>query len=478
MHPENDRFRRINCRKGEKWEEFRGIATETNLRTILWLCRQCRTIQKMIVTSQCPARPTCRFDFHQLSQHFPRRMSIALYRFASPVSIFRRLRLHRWWQCDWRIQLVPHYRTQNAIASASERRNNLSVVFYGSGCSTAAVRRLAANKNRVSTLSQPRAYFGTYNGPSDQTESEPVAGTISDATSEMDSIDGDQDKDPGVQNDTNDWWEEMEPLTAATDDDETDDVGTDDHDVGAVACSATDTALSPEILDYLSSAGVSPVLPKAKAKKRRVASSLEPPDTTIYHNGKPTYFQWDYRNHRRMEGTSHIKILRKIEQALKDAHLEPYGKRRGVRTVRLNILALDRGTQFRLASTKTFVKIKNEETYRNGSKIPSRKLVTKRIHRLLQTGRLVDTMMRLIYDRHTIRTCRHTANIGTLDRYVIGESFFGPTTHILMTAKTAKLILKELWLYGRSRTFSKMQSNHNFYQEMLKRRIRAEWLNQ
>lgn len=59
----------------------------------------------------------------------------------------------------------------------------------------------------------------------------------------------------------------------------------------------------------------------------------------------------------------------KIDQTLKDTHLEPFGKRRGVNTLRRNILAFDRGTKFRLARAKSFVKRKQQETFRNGSKI-------------------------------------------------------------------------------------------------------------
>lgn len=179
-----------------------------------------------------------------------------------------------------------------------------------------------------------------------------------------------------------------------------------------------------------------------------------------------------------MDGKGNFNVIRKIEQALNGAHLEPFGKRRGLRTLRRNILTFDKGTKFRLAQTKSFFKRKSKVTYRNGSKIPSRKFMAKRINSALGTSRLLKIIFQLLYDRHTIHACGHMAIIGTLDRYALGESFFGPTTHVFMTSKTAKMIIRELWLHGRSRTFSKMQNDHDIYQKMLKRRILAEMRNQ
>jgi hypothetical protein len=404
-------------------------------------------------------------------------MSIALYHFASPFSIFRQLRLHQWRQPDLRI-LVPHYGTQYFVSPPREGFNHVSVECYGSECVAPAIQNIRANKNWFSMFSQPCTTFCTFSRPSDQTLPESVTSAVSDVSSAAESSDNAHDDISATQNGDDDWWTEMEPVNSV-DGDDTDNVGTFDNDVGA-AGKLNDAEATPEILDYLSLNSVSSSSSgaTAKAKVYSVARSLKPPDTTIYHRSQPTYFQWDYRNHRKMDGMTHVKLLGKIEQALKDAHLEPFGKRRGVRTVRRNILLFNRGTRFRLAQTKSFVKRKTLQTYKHGSKIPSRKFMARKTNRLLQTGRLLKTMFQLIYERHTIRTCKHTAYIGSLDRYALGESFFGPTTHISMTAKTAKMILRELWLHGRSRTFTKMQNNHNVYQAMLKRRIRAEWLNQ
>jgi hypothetical protein len=198
--------------------------------------------------------------------------------------------------------------------------------------------------------------------------------------------------------------------------------------------------------------------------------TIQAPGTTIYHykSTEETYFQWDYRYHRKVKETNMINMLKKIETTLHNAHLEPYGKQRGVDTVRNNLLNLDVKEKFRLGRNKSLEKGKIIRKSGKNGLAPDYKVMHERMKRLLRPMYLLRSMLKVLYERHAIYASGYTVELSKLDEYCLGESFYGYKTHIRMDHHTAKLILRELWLHGWSGKFNKLQKEHNQYQERLR----------
>lgn len=197
---------------------------------------------------------------------------------------------------------------------------------------------------------------------------------------------------------------------------------------------------------------------------------VEPPNMTIYHykSTEETYFQWDYRNHPEVKERNVVNTLIKINRTLKDAHLEPHGKQRGVDTVRNNILNLDVTEKFRLGRHKSLQKGKIScKSTRDGVK-PDYERMQRRMTKLLRPNSLLRSILKVIYERHAIYASDYTEQIAHLDPCCLGESFFGPETNVRVDYDTSRLMLRELWLHGHSGTFNKLQGKHNAHQERLK----------
>jgi hypothetical protein len=194
------------------------------------------------------------------------------------------------------------------------------------------------------------------------------------------------------------------------------------------------------------------------------------PNMTIYQykSTEETFFQWDYRNHHNVIEWNMVNMLTKIDKTLKDAHLEPYGKQRGVDTVRNNVLSLDVTEKFRLGRHKSLQKGKLCCKVTRKGIIPDYDKTQKRMQQLLRPMYLMRSILKVIYERHAIYASGYTEQIAHLDPFCLGESFFGPDTKIRVDYDTARLMLRELWLHGHSSTFNKLQKNHNAQQERMK----------
>ena len=196
------------------------------------------------------------------------------------------------------------------------------------------------------------------------------------------------------------------------------------------------------------------------------------PNMTIYQykSTDETYFQWDYRYHPEIKEWNVMNMLIKIERTLKDAHLEPYGKLRGVDTVRQNIINLDVTEKFRLGRNKSLQKGKISCKFTRDGVQPDYKKTEKRMKRLLRPIPLLRSILKIIYERHAIYASGYSEQIAHLDPFCLGESFFGPDTNVRVDYDTARLMLRELWLHGHSSKFNKLQWQHNIHQERLKER--------
>jgi hypothetical protein len=194
------------------------------------------------------------------------------------------------------------------------------------------------------------------------------------------------------------------------------------------------------------------------------------PCTTLYHyqSTDETYFQWDYRYHPKLKGTHLVNTLKKIETTLQDAHLEPYGKLRGVDTVRKNILNFEVRDKFRLGRNKSLSMGKVIMKKSRNGPVPDYDKMRKRTKRLVRPLFLMRAIFKILYERHALYASGYTLEIAHLDSHCLGESFFGPDTKNKVDFDTAKLMLRELWLYGHSGKFNKLQKEDSKYHERLK----------
>jgi hypothetical protein len=188
-----------------------------------------------------------------------------------------------------------------------------------------------------------------------------------------------------------------------------------------------------------------------------------PPPTTLYdHFGpKELYFQWDYRNHPKVEHPNMIRLLKKIEVTLKDTHLEPFGTERGVETMRRNIESMENGTRFRLGRGKSLeVGKRNLDLRRytvNGVLKPHGKKLQRKMNIMLRTRPLMKSLLKLLCDRHSVYASGYTSDLGVLSPKMIGQSFFGPKTKKKVNTKEAKVMLRQFWILGFSEEFNKMR---------------------
>jgi hypothetical protein len=203
-------------------------------------------------------------------------------------------------------------------------------------------------------------------------------------------------------------------------------------------------------------------------KPQQLSSTV--PSMTIYQykSTEETYFQWDYRYHPKVTEWNVTNMLTKIEKTLKGAHLEPYGKHRGVDTVRNNILNFDVKEKFRLGRNKSLEKGKISVKLTRDGVQPDYKKTRQQMNQLLRPNYLLRSILKVIYERHSIYASGYTEQIAHLDPCCLGESFFGPDTPIRVDYNVSRLMLRELWLHGHSSTFNKLQWNHNTQQEQLK----------
>jgi hypothetical protein len=168
----------------------------------------------------------------------------------------------------------------------------------------------------------------------------------------------------------------------------------------------------------------------------------------ITYEGEETYFQFDYRNHKTEINTPMSNLLRKIETTLHNAHLEPFGRYRGVGTLKSNIENMQEGERFRLGRGRSLKK--------DGV------IVQLRRKKVNTTGfiKLKYALLRLLKDRQAIYGSGNTNTITELKWKQIGRSFFGPDSDICIKYKEAEGILRDLWFRGKSDKFNHLQKWH------------------
>jgi hypothetical protein len=188
------------------------------------------------------------------------------------------------------------------------------------------------------------------------------------------------------------------------------------------------------------------------------SSHLSPPPLITYE-GKETYFQFDYRNHKTEVKTAMKNLLEKIETTLLNAHLEPYDKFRGVGTIKQNIALMEEGVKFRLGRRRSLKK--------DGTVIPIR----KRPQNITGYIQLKRALLRLLKDRHAIYSSGNTNTITELKWKKIGQGFFGPDSDICVKYVEAERMLCDLWFRGKSDVFDKKQKWHFRLVEKKKQRL-------
>jgi hypothetical protein len=167
-----------------------------------------------------------------------------------------------------------------------------------------------------------------------------------------------------------------------------------------------------------------------------------------FRTKKETFFQFDYRNIDRVPITRpEVEVLlQKIEVTLKDTELEPYGTSRGVETLRKNIDALPDGAKFRMGGGKGSLQ-KVGEGYDKAVYVTS--------HRALRKA-----MFNLLYERHAIITSGWTHDMKKLTSEMIGQSFLGPETRVVVDHKLGKDVIQELWMRGVSSKYNRLIKKH------------------
>ena len=183
------------------------------------------------------------------------------------------------------------------------------------------------------------------------------------------------------------------------------------------------------------------------------------PPPLITYEGKETYFQFDYRNHKTEVNAPMKNLLEKIETTLYNTHLEPYEKFRGVATMKQNIELMEEGVKFRLGRRRSMTK--------DGGVMAIRK------HPENVTGyiQLKRALLRLLKDRHSIYTSGNTNTITELKWKKIGQGFFGPDSDVCVKYNQAERMLRDLWFRGTSDIFNKLQKWHFRLVEKKKQRL-------
>ena len=189
-----------------------------------------------------------------------------------------------------------------------------------------------------------------------------------------------------------------------------------------------------------------------------LSSNILPPPLITFE-GRETYFQFDYRNHKTEVNEPMKNLLEKIETTLHDAHLERHAKFRGVGTIKQNIELMEEGVKFRMGRRRSMKK--------DGAVIPIR----KRPENLTGYIQLKRALLRLLKDRHTIYTSGNTNTITELKWKKIGQGFFGPDSDICVKYKEAERMLRDLWFGGKSDIFHKLQKWHFRLVEKKKQRL-------
>ena len=185
--------------------------------------------------------------------------------------------------------------------------------------------------------------------------------------------------------------------------------------------------------------------------KARMPTLVEP-DTTepmigavplIMYKGKETYFQFDYRNHPPITDNDTKNLVRKIERALRNTHLEPIGTiNRGVETMTMNIENLKEGEDFRL-SRRTYSKAGLFEP----------------IHAIKpKTTRF--TLLKSLTERHALYATGNNPRFGSLKRNKLGQSLFGEDSEIEVLSRDVARILRNLWCFGECTMFNGLQRRH------------------
>jgi hypothetical protein len=166
---------------------------------------------------------------------------------------------------------------------------------------------------------------------------------------------------------------------------------------------------------------------------------------------KETFFQFDYRNVDRVPITSPEMedLLKKIELMLKDIELEAYGTSRGVETLRRNIDALPDSAKVR----KMAVAKSKRSSAKLGDGFDKAVYVTSH-------GALRRAMFNLLYERHAIVTSGWTFNMKKLSPQLLGQSFLGPETRVVMDHQLAKDVIGELWMRGVSSKYNRLLKRH------------------
>lgn len=162
----------------------------------------------------------------------------------------------------------------------------------------------------------------------------------------------------------------------------------------------------------------------------------------ITYKATPTYFQFDYRNHDAPLTESMQGLLRKIEATLENADLEPFGRNRGVETIKRNIENLREGDRYRIRKRS-----------RSKSGLIERKKKDK-----VNVNRY--TLLKLLKERHCIYTTGTHERLGQLDQIVLGRSLFGPESDVKITSREVEQVLNELWFQGVSSRFRGLQRTH------------------
>jgi hypothetical protein len=161
------------------------------------------------------------------------------------------------------------------------------------------------------------------------------------------------------------------------------------------------------------------------------------------YRARPTYFQFDYRNHDVPITVSMQGLLRKIEATLENADLEPFGKERGVETMKRNIENLAEGEGYR---------VRNRSRNKLGSIQKAKKGTLLTLNRY--------ALLKLLKERHCIYATGIHERLGQLNFVEIGRSFFGPESDVEVRGWEAEQILNELWFQGKSNRFQGLQRRH------------------
>ena len=180
---------------------------------------------------------------------------------------------------------------------------------------------------------------------------------------------------------------------------------------------------------------------------------------------RETFFQWDYRNHPRVKDVFMLGYLNEIALILKNVNLEPFGKYRGVETMRQNILNMELSARRRIMTCLAYGKFVDKDMYQylmDDVIIESlgKTLDKERQQKALSPGPMRRALFELLCHRHAIYASGRIFDLNSVSYDLLGKSFFGPNARVNLSARQVKLILKELWTLGVSQRMNVVHWNY------------------